>query len=173
MANGVTIEMAKHAKRLERGEVEAIPDLWRAVYKEEIDPSTTLDDAVAALSTALTNLSEGRPVAAPNLDDDYDEDEGTPGEPVVLTDEELEAVAELRHLRVERKDIEERERVLRNEILQRLGVAARALTADGRPAAIKRTQVRRNVDRKKLEAEYPDVFDDVMTESEVVILDLP
>lgn len=162
----LVIQVKRLAKRIEEGEVEAIPEMWLLIFGEEIDPETPVDEAVARLSAAITKkFMEDVPV-----EDDY---EAMTGDPVVLTDEELEAIAELRHLRVERKDIEDREKVLRNEILQRIGTASRALTADGRPAAIKRTQIRRNVDRKKLEAEYPDVFDDVMSESEVTILDLP
>jgi hypothetical protein len=91
---------------------------------------------------------------------------------VTLTPEEMDAVDELRQLRSARKDIESRERTLRDEILQYLGGAERALTASGAPAVKIRRQIRRGVDRAALEAKYPDVFEEVSSETEVVILDL-
>lgn len=100
------------------------------------------------------------------------EDGGNAG-PITLTEEEMEAVDELRHLRSERADIADREKVLRAEILQRLGDADRAMTASGAPAVKLRRQVRRSVDGKALEALYPDIYAEVMSESDVIVLDLP
>lgn len=92
---------------------------------------------------------------------------------VTLTEDELEAVHELRHVRSEKADLSAREKDLRAEILQRLGEADRALTASGAPAVKVRRSTRRTVNAKELEAKYPDVYDEVMSETEIVTLDLP
>lgn len=94
-------------------------------------------------------------------------------EPVTLTNEQLDAVGELKHVRSEMSDLRKREDSLRKEILQALGDSQRALTASGAPAVKLRTQVRVGVDRAALEAQYPDVFDEVRTEKEITIIDLP
>lgn len=93
--------------------------------------------------------------------------------PVTLTDEQLDAVQELRHIRSEMSDLRKRETAVRNEILQAVGDAPRALTASGEPAVKIRKQLRTGVDAKQLEALFPDVYDEVRTEKEVVFIDLP
>jgi len=92
---------------------------------------------------------------------------------IILADEHLAKVNELRRLREERKEIESLEASLRNDLLQILDGAPQALTASGTVAIKVTTQVRRNIDRAKLEALYPEVFEAVMTESAVQIVNLP
>jgi antitoxin (DNA-binding transcriptional repressor) of toxin-antitoxin stability system len=77
---------------------------------------------------------------------------------------------ELAYLRETRKQLEEREAQVRQEVLDLLAGRPTALTADGRPAARAVPTVRRNVDRQRLEAVYPDVFQDVITVSQSITL---
>jgi predicted phage-related endonuclease len=99
--------------------------------------------------------------------------EGEAVAPVTLTDEQLDAIQELRHVRSEMSDLRKRESDLRKEILQALGDAQRGLTGSGEPAVKLRKSTRVGVDAKQLEAMYPDVFDEVRKETEVVTIDLP
>lgn len=92
---------------------------------------------------------------------------------IVLSDADLAKVNELRRLREERKEIETLEASLRADILQVLDGAPQALNGSGAVAVSVTTQVRRNVDRTKLEALYPEVFEAVITESAVQIVKLP
>lgn len=94
-------------------------------------------------------------------------------EDVILTDEELNMVEELRGLREERKDLEARESEIRKELLQVLAGAPQGLTGSGAVAVKVTTQVRRNVDRAKLEALHPEIFETVVSESSVLIVTLP
>lgn len=91
---------------------------------------------------------------------------------VILTEDETAMVAELRRVRSAKKDLEAREKELRAAILQRVGEADRALTASGEPAVRLRRRIRRTVNSAQLEALYPEIYDEVMTESEVVTLEL-
>jgi len=102
-----------------------------------------------------------------------EEDHLDPPLPVTLTAEQLDAIAELRHIRSEMSDLRRRETDCRNEILQALGDAERGFTASGEAAVKLRKSLRVGVDRAQLEALYPDVFDEVRTEKEVVTIDLP
>lgn len=90
-----------------------------------------------------------------------------------LNEEQMEKIDALREARVARKAWEERESELRADILQMLGGEEQALTGSGSVAVKVTTQVRRNVDRAKLEALYPEVFETVVSESTVTVVKLP
>jgi transcriptional regulator with XRE-family HTH domain len=92
---------------------------------------------------------------------------------VTLPPEVLDAVAELRHIRSEMSTLRGRESDVRAEILQALGDSQQGLTGSGEPVVKIRLQHRRNVNAKQLEALYPDVYDEVMSETVVKIVDLP
>ncbi len=159
----ISLAVALQARRLERGEVEALPDLWRAVFGTEIDLDRPVEELVAELGAEITNQ-----IGAPVLEEDPAVEP-----PVTLTAEQLDAVQELRHVRSEMSDLRRRESDLRKEILQALNSAERGLTASGDPAVKLRKSVRVGVDAKMLEAVYPDVFDEVKKQTEVVTIDLP
>lgn len=92
---------------------------------------------------------------------------------VRLDDDMAEFVEELEDARAAKKKAEEREKLARDVLLQKLreAQATQGLTASGRGVAIQ-VQVRTGVNRKQLEAMYPEVFEAVRTESEVEILKL-
>lgn len=92
---------------------------------------------------------------------------------VHLDDDMAEFVEELEDARAAKKKAEEREKLARDVLLQKLreAQATQGLTASGRGVAIQ-VQVRTGVNRKQLEAMYPEVFEAVRTESEVEILKL-
>lgn len=88
---------------------------------------------------------------------------------LVYLDAEGELLAqELGAIRDEQKVLKAQESKIRDELLARLNGAPRALTADGREAVTATVSSRRTVNRKRLEAMYPDVFDAVVDETEVV-----
>lgn len=93
--------------------------------------------------------------------------------PIVLTGDSLEAVEELKYLRAERAEIEKREKILRSEILRQLGDAPQAVDENGVTVVLVTKTLRTGVDRKMLEALYPQVFEDVMTETTAITVNLP
>jgi hypothetical protein len=161
----IPLSVALDLRRLQDGEIEVIPDVWRALFGTEVDANMPLDHVVTVITKKLE--SEGRPPTVNDLDDD------TEVSPVTLTDEQLDAVQELRHIRSEMSDLRKRESDCRKEILQALGDAQRGFTASGEPCVKLRKSTRVGVDAKQLEALYPDVFDEVRTAKEVVTIDLP
>jgi hypothetical protein len=82
-------------------------------------------------------------------------------------------VFDLREAREARHDAEFRERTARESILTLLNGESRGLTASGDVAVTVVTYQRTNVNSKKLQALYPDVYDDVIDETTVQRLDLP
>jgi len=92
---------------------------------------------------------------------------------VHLDDEMAEFVAELEDARAAKKKAEEREKAARDVLLQALheAQANQGLTASGRGVAVQ-VQVRTGVNRKQLEAMYPEVFEACRTETEVEVLKL-
>lgn len=92
---------------------------------------------------------------------------------VHLDDEMAEFVEELEDARAAKKKAEEREKAARDVLLNALreAQANQGLTASGRGVALQ-VQVRTGVNRKQLEAMYPEVFEAVRTESEVEVLKL-
>lgn len=92
---------------------------------------------------------------------------------IQLDDEMAEFVEELEDARASKKKAEEREKAARDVLLDALrqAQASQGLTASGRGVAVQ-VQVRTGVNRKALEAKYPDVFEAVRTETEVEVLKL-
>jgi predicted phage-related endonuclease len=107
-----------------------------------------------------------------DLEEEVDEGGGD-GTSIALTDEELEAVDELKHVRAEIASYTKRAKDLRVELLQRLGGATFAHAADGTTVLKVRRQVSVKVDRDELRAKYPDIFDECSSEKETIILDTP
>jgi hypothetical protein len=97
-----------------------------------------------------------------------------PGSEAVLDNDEVELVKRLAEARQNRGDWEKIEKTLRTQILQVIqGQGAQAgITASGAPLVRISTSTRRTVDAKKLEALYPEVYDEVMKESTVEKLDI-
>lgn len=89
-----------------------------------------------------------------------------------LPEEMLELVARLLVTRRAKKDIEAEEKELRDMILQVMeeNEVTTGLTASGNVAVELVSQVRRTVNRAKLEAVYPEVFESVVEEKPVVIV---
>jgi predicted phage-related endonuclease len=85
----------------------------------------------------------------------------------VLTDDQMELVAQLLMVRDDRKQAEKEEKELREKLLAQMGEATVGLTASGMAVVEIQIQHRRNVNRAKLEAMYPEVFADVVEPSEV------
>lgn len=89
-----------------------------------------------------------------------------------VTEPELEMVAELQEARHLASVHAARAAALRDDLVKILSAAEaeQALTADGSPAMHLEVQHRRKVNSKKLEALYPDVYDECAEESEVILL---
>ena len=97
-----------------------------------------------------------------------------PGSEAVLNDDEADLVRRLAEARQHRGEWEKVEKALRTEVMQIVqGQGAQAaITASGAPLVRISTSTRRTVDSKKLEALYPEVYDDVMKETTVEKLDI-
>ena len=95
-------------------------------------------------------------------------------EDTMLADEGLiDLTARLRQARDAKAQWEKLEKDLRAQILQLVDTHDVALTAAGVPVVRVRRSTRHGVDSKKLRALWPEVYDEVETETEVVRLDLP
>jgi hypothetical protein len=92
----------------------------------------------------------------------------------VLTDEEGELIRRLAEARSARSQWEKEEKALRGQVITALRGhnASRAMLASGAPAAHITKTVRHSVDSKKLQALYPDVYADVIRETEVETLNI-
>lgn len=88
----------------------------------------------------------------------------------VLPDSIIEAARELQKLRAELGTMKRRETQLRDTILLNLGDEDHGLTASGAKVVHIDVQHRRNVNRDKLEALYPDIAAEVLEETEIKIL---
>jgi predicted phage-related endonuclease len=88
---------------------------------------------------------------------------------IILSDDLLELVAQLLMVRSDRKQAEEEEKELRTKLLEQMDAAqaTRGLTAAGMAVVEVQTQHRRNVNRAKLEAMFPEVFAEVIEDAEV------
>lgn len=89
-----------------------------------------------------------------------------------LSDEQLQKVCELRNKREEISLLQKDVDVLRAELLDMLEDASTdsALTASGAAAMHVTAQIRRGVNSSKLEAMYPDVYEEVMEEKTSMVL---
>jgi len=89
---------------------------------------------------------------------------------VVLSDELIEAVRELQALRIQQSQMRARENKLREQLMLALGEELRGITASGTPAVHVEIQHRRKIDRGRLEAMFPEVFDKVFEEAISAVL---
>jgi hypothetical protein len=88
----------------------------------------------------------------------------------VLPDEVIAAARELDDLRRQTSSLRRREEALRTKILQALGDDEKGLTASGVAVVHVQVQTRRKVSASKLEALYPEIYDQCMSESMVKVL---
>jgi RNA-binding protein YlmH len=88
----------------------------------------------------------------------------------VLPDDVIAAAKELESLRHQTSVLRRREETLRTKILQALDGDEKGLTASGVAVVHVQVQTRRKVSSAKLEALYPEIYDQVMSESTVKVL---
>lgn len=89
----------------------------------------------------------------------------------MIVDESFEQLAiELKQARADMAKLKKTEDQIRSAMLRRLGDETRALTASGGPVAHVEIQSRTTVNRNKLQALYPDVYDACTGETEVHVL---
>jgi hypothetical protein len=88
----------------------------------------------------------------------------------VLPDEVIAAARELESLRRQTSLLRRREEALRTQILQSLDGDEKGLTASGVAVVHVQTQTRRKVSASKLEAMWPEIYDQCMSESSVKVL---
>lgn len=89
---------------------------------------------------------------------------------VTLSDDGISRAHELRDVRRQMAELKKIEDGLRKSLIEELGESARALTGSGMPAVHIETQIRRGVNKDRLEAMFPEVFSQVMEEKEVRVL---
>lgn len=91
-----------------------------------------------------------------------------------LADDEIALVEELAMARSQANMWKKRGDEIRDKLLARLDEAgvAQAITASGMPAVHVTTIMTTRVNRKKLEAKYPQVFEDVVEPSETRKLEI-
>ena len=96
---------------------------------------------------------------------------------VTFDDAAVELARELASIRHEKKLLDDREKEVRAALLEKLhfAVADTGLTASGEKVVHIETQNRTTINRKRLEALHPDVFEDVkeLTTIEVLKIDVP
>lgn len=88
----------------------------------------------------------------------------------VLPDQIVEAVQELKEIRATAAQLKKRETNLRDQILMALDGNDRGLTGSGAQVVHVETQHRRTVNSAKLQAMYPDAYDDCTSETTVTVL---
>lgn len=88
----------------------------------------------------------------------------------VLSESAVEAARELQAVRLQSAQLKKREDDLKKIVYAELGLAVAGLLASGMPAVHVEVQHRRDVNKAKLEAMYPDVFESVMEEKEIRVL---
>ena len=88
----------------------------------------------------------------------------------VFEGRELELVEELAEVRDVMKGLKTQESGLRTQILDLLSGAERGLTASGSQIASVQVQHRRSVNAAKLEALFPEVYEQVVEEKTVTVL---
>ena len=97
--------------------------------------------------------------------------------PVQIEDEQVKLVLELSAIRAQTNALKKRGDEIRDELLEVLESceASRAITASGEPAIHVTLVPTTRINRKKLEAKYPDVFEDVMevSTSRKLEIDIP
>lgn len=98
-------------------------------------------------------------------------------EPVSIDDKKMALISELADIRQKTSSLKKRGDEIRDELLSVLSDngATRAVTASGNPAIHVTTVQTTRINRKRLEAKYPDVFADVVetSESKKLEIDMP
>lgn len=90
--------------------------------------------------------------------------------PTVISETAIAAASRLKGLREDKAMLEKEMDRLRDVILQSLGDDTVGLTASGSKAVHIQVQNRRTINRDKLNALYPEVFEDVAEDNEVRIV---
>jgi len=90
----------------------------------------------------------------------------------VLPDEVIAAARELEALRRQTSVLRRREEALRTQILQALDGDEKGLTASGVAVVHVQVQTRRKVSASKLEAKWPEIYEECMSESPVQVLQI-
>lgn len=100
--------------------------------------------------------------------------DSTPLTPIeaVFSDSDVELTRQLAEARKNKRDWEKVEERVKGQIRQVLGDRRSAITAGGAPVLTINVSTRRGVDAKKLEALYPDIYEEVMKETTVEKIDL-
>lgn len=88
----------------------------------------------------------------------------------VFTDEVIEATRQLAETRQAVAMLKKQEEALRAQIIQALGDDDKGFTAAGVVVVHLAEQHRRNVSKPKLQALYPEIFDEVVVDQTVVIV---
>lgn len=101
-----------------------------------------------------------------------DEEPFPASDPIALTDPQMDALVELSWVRDEMRDLKKREDQLKAEIKDFLDGATEGLDPDGKAAVKVKVLERTGVDSKKLEAMFPDVFENVRTTTTYSRIDL-
>jgi predicted phage-related endonuclease len=92
---------------------------------------------------------------------------------VVLDDNTVDLVDELRSIRDTIKGLKAREDEIRSHLLSELDGAEQGITASGVPVVEVQYQTRSRVDSRRLQAVYEDVWKDCQTETTVATVRLP
>jgi len=93
--------------------------------------------------------------------------------PVVLDDDTVALVEELRSVRDATKVLKAREDEIRNALLQQLEGAEQGINASGVPVVEVQYQTRSRVDTKRLQALHEEVWKDCQTDMTVTTVRLP
>jgi hypothetical protein len=94
---------------------------------------------------------------------------------MILPPELAEAVDQLREVRANKRAIERTEKVLRDRLLQYLEGAGETegLLASGAVGVSINRYERTSINRARLEALYPEIFEECLTSATVTVLNLP
>lgn len=92
---------------------------------------------------------------------------------VVLDDDTVALVEELRSIRDSTKVLKAREDEIRNALLQQLEGAEQGINASGVPVVEVQYQSRTRLDSKRLQALYQDAWKDCQTDMTVTTVRLP
>lgn len=97
------------------------------------------------------------------------------GSQSTITDEQADILRQLGEARLHKGEWEKIEKTLRSQALQIIkgdGDGLVAITASGAPVARINVSSRRTVDAKKLEALYPDIYEEVVKETPIEKIDI-
>lgn len=100
--------------------------------------------------------------------------DSTPLTPIeaVFSEADVELARQLAEARKNKRDWEKVEEKVKGQIRQVLGDRRSAITAGGQPVLSVKVTTRRGVDTRKLEALYPEIYEEVMKETVIEKIDL-